>query len=313
MSNAIPYREVNKSGDVVTKSFLNTNSVSFTTETKAGDVTLKSTVSGDDKKPVAGLLEPKYELKEHNVVLEGKLSTANVFNGKATFKNLGTNGLNVSVSGDRSVSVVEVEGEAITKISNSATIGVQFANDKANFSGDVKFPIQSADKLSVSSTLSVKPAPNTGAGLKVDWVSGGAVTGEGKIVGGTDLIEGGLTVSYPAKVLGFSLWHSACTNFQWAATVSHPPSTDKDPTTLVNVAGNFELDDYSTVKAKLVAGVDRSDKVERSFRAAVSLQQKVNPTTTVTVGADVNLNQAFGVGKGKGGNSSSWGVQVAFK
>jgi hypothetical protein len=312
MSNAIPYKDVNKSGDLVTKNFYNTNSVSVTTETKAGDVTLKSTVSGDDKKAVAGVLEPKCEWKQHSVVLEGKLSTANVFNVKGTRKNLGTDGLNVSLSADRSVTVVKAEGETSLKVSNSATVGLQFANDKANISTDIKVPIQSAEKLSVAASAHVKPVPNAGVGVKVDWVSGGSVTGEGKIVGGTDQVEGGLTVSWPEKVLGLSVWHSPCAHFQWATSVSHPPSGHKNPTT-INVAGNFKVDDYSTVKAKLVAGIDRSDKAERSFHAHVSLQQKVNPTTTVSVGADVNLNQAFGVGSGKGGDPSSWGFQVAFK
>jgi len=276
-------------------------------------VTLKSTVSGDEKKPVSGLLEPKYEWKEQNVVLEGKLSSANVFNAKGTLKNIGTDGFNVSLAGDRSVTTVKAEGETTLKVSNSATVGLQFSNDLANFSTDVKVPIQSNDKLSVATALHVKPVPNAGVGAKVDWAAGGAVSGEGKIVGGTDQVEGGLTVSYPERVVGLSVWHSPCAHFQWATSISHPPSGHKAPVTTVNVAGNFKLDEYSTVKAKLVAGVDRSDKAERSFRAAVSLQQKINPATTVTVGADVNLNTACGVGSGKGGDASSWGIQVAFK
>lgn len=71
-----------------------------------------------------------------------------------------------------------------------------------------------------------------------------------------------------------------------------------------------QFDDNTTVKSKIAATLDRSDKAANVFRAGVSLQQKVNDNVTVSVGTDVNLNTW---GLGKGGDASSFGVQVAFK
>jgi len=221
----------------------------------------------------------------------------------------------VSVSGDRSIKPdTKKEAESAIITSNSGTVGVQFSHELVNFSGDVKVPIATPkEKISVASTLHVKPHPNASIGLKVDYVHGGDLKGEGKLVGGTDKLEGGLSLTYPEKVIGGSVWHSLCSHFQWAASASHPLGTAQDPTTVVNVAGNFKLDDCTTLKARLTAGIDQSGKAEDivSVRGAASVQQKVNLNTTVTVGADVNFSQAFGVGKG--GDASAYGFQVSFK
>jgi len=313
-SKAVAYKDLNKSGDLITKSFLTNNSVSITAETKSGDVTVKSSVSGDDKKPFASVLEPKYEWKEHDVVFEGKFSTANAFNAKATFKNVGTDGLNLSVSGDRTIKEekkeAKKEAEGALIVSNAATGGLQFSHELVNLGVDIKLPIANPkEKISVAGTLHAKPHPNGSVGLKVDYVHGGDLTGEGKLVGGTDQIEGGVSLTYPEKVVGGGFWHSYNSNFQWAASASHPLSTKKP--TEVNVAGNYKFDDFTTLKAKLTAGFDHGAKPENTFRGAVSIQQKVNLNTTVTVGADVNFNHAFGLGKA--GDASSYGFQLGFK
>jgi len=312
VSKAVAYRDLNKSGDLISKNFLTNNAISITTETKSGDVTVKSTVSGDDKKPIAALLEPKFEWKERDIVFEAKLSTGNTFNAKGTLKNVGTDGLNISVSGDRVIKPAKKEAESTITITNSATGGFQFSHELVNISADVKVPIADAnEKLTVAGTVHAKPHPNASVGFKVDYVHGGDLTGEGKLVGGTDQIEGGVSMTYPEKVVGGSLWHSYCPHFQWAASVSHPLGTPKTPTSVVNVAGNYKFDDFTILKARLTAGFDRSGKVENSYRGAVSVQQKINPNTTVTVGADVNFNHACSLGKG--GDASSYGVQLAFK
>jgi len=320
---AAPYRDLNnKSGDLITKNFLTNNAISISAETRSGDVTIKSTVSGDDKKPIAAVLEPKYEWKEHDLGFEAKFSTANAFNAKSTFKNVGTAGLNFSVAGDRIVTEVpdtkEGATENIVTISNYVTGGVQYSHELVNFGVDAKLPIaHPKERPSVSASLHAKPIPNASIGFKTDYEQGGSLVGEGKLVGGTADIEGGLSVTYPAKLVGVSLWHSYNPFFQWSASFAHSlaaPPVGKPPLpTAVNVAGNYKFDEFTIVKARLTAGIDRTTKAEHGYRGAVSLQQKINPSTTVTIGADVNINQAFGIGNGKTGAASSYGVQLAFK
>jgi len=312
MAKAVPYKDLNKSGDLLTRNFLGLNSISITSETKSGDVTIKGSVSGDDKKPFASVLEPKYEWKEHDIVFEGKFSTANAFNAKGTFRNAGTEGLNLSVAGDRVVKKDDKKDKkevVAPAMSNSATGGLQFTHELVNLSVDVKIPIAAPqEKISVASTLHARPHPNASVGLKVDYVHGGDLTGEGKLVGGTSQIEGGLSVTYPEKVVGGSVWHSYSSLFQWAASVSHPLGPEKKAT-VANVAGNYKFDDFTTLKGKLTGNFDA--KAENSFRGAASLQQKINLNTTITVGADININHAFGLGKA--GDASSYGFQLGFK
>jgi len=137
---------------------------------------------------------------------------------------------------------------------------------------------------------------------------------EGKAVGGNDNLEGALSWQYPTNTLGINFWHSFSSKFQYAATVSLPT---KEPQPVINVAGNFKFDDHTTMKAKLSATVDRKATKDHAYRAGVSLQQKVNPNTTVTIGADVNLNHGLNIGSGKKGtavgDATSYGFQIAFK
>jgi len=309
MSKASPYRDLIKANDVVTKSFLNSNTVSVVTETKAGDVNFKSTVSGDKSK-FSAVIEPKYEWREQNLVFEGKASTANAFSAKGTYKNLIPD-LNLSLQGERSVTTETTKEGTSLKESNVFTGGVAYNNSSVHFSTDVKFPLKG--NLSLSSALHAKPVDNLDVGVKVDHELGGNTSVEAKVVGGTDSVEGAVTLTYPSKVWGIHLWHSWCSGFQWAFQVTVPPSDNKkNPNPQVNVAGNYKLDDFTTLKARLSTTLERSD-ADNAYRAALSLQQKVNSNTTVTVGADVNLNQALGLGKKVPGDASSAGLQISFK
>jgi hypothetical protein len=318
-AKASPYRDLVKANDLVTKNFLSLNSFGVVTETKAGDVSFKSTISGDDKKPFAAVVEPKYEWKEQNLAFDGKLSSANAFTAKGTYKNLFTDGFNVSVQGDRTVVLDKKEdSDPVLKVTNSVTGGAQFNNELVHFTLDVKLPVQSEGKTTLSSALHGKPVDNVDVGVKVDWEAGGSPKVEGKLIGGTDKLEGAVSFFYPTKTWGFNFWHSCCSNFQWAATVSLPPSTaSKDPEPVINVAGNYKFDDSTTLKAKVSAKVDRTNAKDHVYRAGLSLQQKVASNTTVTVGADVNLNNALSLGSGKRGSTvgdaSSCGLQIAFK
>jgi len=321
-AKASPYRDLVKANDLVTKNFLASNSFSVTTETKAGDVSFKSTISGDAKKPVAAVVEPKYEWKEQNLAFEGKLSSANVFNVKGTWKNP-VDGLNLSLSGDRSVTVVTPkQGEEATgstlKVTNSVTGGAVFNNHLVHWGVDVKVPVQSEGKISATTSLHGKPIDNADVGVKIDWEAGGSPKVEGKALGGNDKMEGAVSWAYPSNTLGLNWWHSLCSNFQYAAqaTWAVPNTKDSKEVPTINVAGNYKIDDNTTVKEKVTTAVDRKDK-NHAFRAGLGVQQKVNVNTTVTIGADVNLNHALNVGSGpKGsavGDASTYGFQIAFK
>jgi len=253
------------------------------------------------------------------LAFEGKLSSANVFSAKGTSKNLGTDGLNVHLQVERFVARVEKKDEEPSlKVTNTGTAGLQFNNDKVHFLAELKVPIQSEGKLGATGSLHAKPVDNVDVGVKADWEAGGAPKFEGKLIGGNDNLEGAVSFAFPSKVWGLNFWHSPCTHFQWAATVALPPSdAKKDPEPVINVTGNYKFDDATTLKARVTTIVDRSASKDNAFRTALSLQQKVNASTTVTVGADVNLNNALNIGSGKKGSNvgaaSSAGFQIAFK
>jgi len=218
-----------KANDLTTKSFPTLNSFGVITETKAGAVSFKSTISGDDKKPLAAVVEPKYEWKEQNLSFEGKASSANVFNAKGTLQNiLSTEGLNLYLQGDRSVTWEKKEdSEQEQKITNTGTAGIQFNNDIAHFVAEVKVPVRSVGKVAVTSSLHAKPVDNVDVGVKVDWEQGSAIKAEGKVQGGNGQIEGGVSLAYPSKTWGVNFWHSHCAAFQWALTLVVPPADQK--------------------------------------------------------------------------------------
>jgi hypothetical protein len=318
-AKAAAYSSFIKANDLTTKSFPTLNSFGVITETKAGAVSFKSTISGDDKKPLAAVVEPKYEWKEQNLSFEGKASSANVFNAKGTLQNfMSTDGLNLYLQGDRSITWEKQEEEVVRKTTNTGTAGLQFNNDIAHFVAEVKVPVRSAGKVAVTSSLHAKPVDNVDVGVKVDWETGSPIKVEGKLQGGNGQIEGGVSVAYPSKTWGVNFWHSHCSAFQWALTLVVPPAdAKKDPEPVVHVAGNYKFDDSTTLKARVSTKVDRTTDKDHAFRGALSLQQKVNANTTVTVGADVNLNHSLGLGSGTNtsnvGDASSCGFQISFK
>jgi len=313
---ATPYRDLTKANDLVTKNFPSAHSFAITTETKAGGTTVKSSVKSTEKEGVVGQIEPKYDWKEHNLVFEGTLSTANVFSAKATAKNLGTPGLNFYLKGDRKVaSTLAEDKSSVTKVETAATGGVQFNNELAFFVAECKVPLPYQQEVALTSSVHVAPIEQAALGLKLDYTHAekSVFAYEGKLIGRHENLEGALTYS-SKRVAGLHFWHEVNSDFQWAATVAYPLS-EKEAAN-VTVAGAYKLDDFTTVKAKVEAQIDRkAESPSHRFRSGVSLQQKLNLNTTLTVGADINLHQArYGVNDVLlHGADSSCGFELAFK
>jgi hypothetical protein len=317
-----PFKDLVKANTLITRDFPATDSFNVTSETKAQDATFKTTITGDRKKPVAATLEPKFDWKQQNLAFEGKLGTNNVFSAKATYKNLFTPGFNAYLQGDRSVAwrtEKPKEGEKpkdpTLDLKNSVTTGVSFTNEQVNFSGEAKFPVLPQDKASYSTNFHVKPVEQAALGGNFTYAKS-KLKGEVKLLGGTDQLEGAVHVTYPEKNWGVWFWHSVNPNFQWAANYSFAVPTEEDeklkPT--ANLVGNYKVDDFTTVKAKLFAGLAVDDKKQvNDYRLGLSLGQKINANTTVTVGADVNLRSACEQADGAKNEPSSCGIQVAFK
>jgi len=220
MAKATSYRDLIKANDLITKNFLNNNSFAVITETKAGDVSFKSTVSGDKTKGLSAVVEPKYELREHNLAFEGKASTANAFTVKGTYKNLVPD-LNLSLTGERSLVQEKTKEGTHLKELNSITGGAVFNNNAVNFSADVKYPL--GGKLNVNTAVHAKLHDNVDVGVKVDYELNGKLGAEAKVVGGNPNVEGAFTLLYPSFIWGLSVWHSPNSNLQWAAQLSVPP------------------------------------------------------------------------------------------
>eukprot|EP01127_Copromyxa_protea_P022717 TRINITY_DN82_c0_g1_i1.p2 TRINITY_DN82_c0_g1~~TRINITY_DN82_c0_g1_i1.p2 ORF type:complete len:312 (+),score=87.47 TRINITY_DN82_c0_g1_i1:26-937(+) len=302
---ASAYTSLVKGNDLVARNFYSNGSFAINTETKSGDVSFKSVVSGDSVKPVSAALESKYDWKEHNLVLEGKVTSTNSLTAKATYSKI-VPGLSAFLAGEKSVAV---KGQDVV-VSRSATAGLTYVHEKVHFTTEAKVPV--GGNVALTGAVHVRAVDNVSVGLKTDYTVGGAAKFEGKLVGGNNKTEGAVTFN-SEKTVGFSLWHSVNAKYQAAATVSVPSAVEgaKVAPTVVNVAGNYKFDDATTLKFKLNAAIDRTEAADHVYRSAISLQQKVNDNVTVSVGTDVNLNHAWGLGAS--GNASSYGVLVSFK
>jgi len=171
--------------------------------------------------------------------------------------------------------------------------------------------------VALTSSVHVAPIEQAALGLKLDYTHAekSVFAYEGKLIGRHENLEGALTYT-SKRVAGLHFWHEVNSDFQWAATVAYPlPEKEFTPAANITFAGAYKLDDFTTVKAKVEAQIDRSDLPSHRFRSGVSLQQKLNLNTTLTVGADINLHQArHGVNDVLlHGADSSCGFELAFK
>jgi hypothetical protein len=310
MLKASPFRDLGKANELATKNFLSNNSFSVITETKADDVSFKSTVSGDKTKGLSAVVEPKWDWKVNNIQFEGRLSTANTFSAKGTYKNVVPD-LNVSVQLERAFT----QDKGQPKETNILTPGFSFNNSTVNFTTDLKVPISGIGKIAAAVALHGKILDNASVGVKVDYEHGGNYSVESKVLGSADNVEGAFIFNYPSKVWGLHLWHLWSTKLQVAASLTVPPSDDKkNPNPSFVLAESYRFDDSTTVKGRLQTVIDKTDTGDHAFRAGLSLAQKVNDNTTVTIGADINLNQALGLSrKSVIGAESSCGFQINFK
>jgi len=311
-NKACSYRDLIKANDLITKNFFAENSVAIVTETKGGDFSFKSTVSRDGDKAL-GVVEPKYEWKDKNLLFEGKVSSANALSIKGTSKDFFTSGLNVSLGADRFVEVKKKEDKQKDVIQGVGS--VQFNNEHAHVLVEAKLPVRCEAPANISVAGHIKPIDHIDVGVKLDWTEGKGVKVEGKLAGGTDSVEGAGSYLYPTGLWSLNFWNSFSSSFQWAASLTVPPADAQDkPEPVFSVAGNYKVDDNTSVKTKLSAIIDRKDSKEgHVYRSGLSLQQKVGANTTITVGADVNLNNALFVGKHAVGDPSSCGFQISFK
>jgi len=308
---AAPYRDLTKANDLVTRSFPSGGAFSLSTETRAGDASVKTSVRCSNKDHVSATISPAYDWRAQHLSFEGSFSTTNAFFVKGTVKDLGTKGLNLSLRGDR---ITRLADDNQLAVLSDYTAGIQYGNQHVHLLTEAR--LVSTSDVAVSAAIHGVPHDNVGVGLKVDYSTRpGAegkqvttVTGEGKLVGRFDQIEGALTCT-SKQVLGVHFWHELSKDFQWAATVAYPLAEDTKEVPVVNVAANYKLDDFTTGKGRVTAYLNKGE-VKPVYRSAFSAQQKINLNTSVTVGADVNLNHVFGT---KDGAPTACGFELSFK
>jgi len=289
-----------------------------TAETKSNGITFKSQLSSDSKNLPKATFTPKYKWEDKNLEFEAKLTSNNTLNVKQTFSEV-IPGLKLSLTGDR-----DLNKDDSAKFNDSVTASVEYSHELFHLAADGKLSSQGGEPWgpSFSGSLSTQPVENVNVGVKAthDDKESKLI---GTLAGGIPEAQGAFTFSYPDAVYGAHFWHQCSPKFTYAASVSVPPVPEKPkkddkkaPVPSVDLVGNYVIDDSTSLKAKLRTEVDR-EAGDHGFRAILALAQKVNSSTTVTVGADLNLNNALGLGfgskKARVGDSSTFGVEVAFK
>lgn len=298
---AIPYVNLVKANDLLSKNFLSGGTFTITSEAKTAtsSISASSTVIGSS---FIQSFTPKYEWKDKNMSVEGRVSTSNLMSAKINFNDFVTQGLSVYLRGEKAKTK---ETTTPNIFDFSATAGFLFNNDRFHLNGECKLPC--TEPISILGTMSVQPSDNLAFGLKVEHeLKKESIPNlEGKLVFGSPLVEGSLFAMYPSNVIGASLLQLIQPNFNWATRASLDLTGKQRPTW--EVAGTFQLNTSSTVKGKATIAIDNVKNHE--IRFALGTQQKINPNVTAIISTDINVNQAL-LGWDSIGVASSGGFEL---
>jgi len=142
--------------------------------------------------------------------------------------------------------------------------------------------IQYPDELHVGGNVSLDL--NEKMGVKVDGVVSYSqkdwqITGRGSYSPPTR--EGSVII------FGASFFHKVTKNIRWALDIDTDQAFKRGPIGVV--AGEYQIDDYTTLKGKCTVKVPDPSKPKPEARVALVGKQKINPYFSVILGADLNV------------------------
>jgi len=285
------------------------------------------TKEGQIEEKLAGTVEPKYEWKEHNIELTGKLSTAGEFEGGISFKDL-LPGTKVSVTDI----VSDKDGTAFKGT-------VAYKNEHVSLKGGVKYPfkLKTHVNFNAEAVICYPAFLFWGADVRYDtavrgppetpendqpkdqyFLSGkaGAVVDSNQVtVSFENAANKDKKTSKANPVLStFNLGYFQTVNdaikvaFGFSAEIKNVKGIE------FTAGGEYKVDKDTSLKGKFGL-VGAKESADREFRLGLGVKQNVSEHAVVTVGADINARSLLGgpPGVNLGGKPHSFGFEVKFQ
>jgi len=324
------YEDIGKEAiEFITKGFPNSGTFKVSTETKTPNgVSVKSTAtrSFDFKEKdvveekLSGEIEPKFEWKEHDLELSGKLATGGDFEGGVTFNNLLVSGGKVSFTGIQS----DKDGAAVKA-------NVAYKNPQVSVKAGTKFPFKTATHVNYNGEVTLCHEKFfVGTDVRYDQAVRGEVAEDKQpkdrqlynVRGGyieNDLqfiaaLENQLHKDKKTVLQLFNLnfLYSISNSLKFGFGFSVERNNVKG--TEGSAAVEYKADKDTVFKTKF-AIVNAPNADDREFRFGVACKQNVSERVNVTVGADINARALLGApGKSNLGTTKphSFGFEVKF-
>jgi len=298
--------------DLLIESYPNDGTVKFTAQTKALNFTPKIVLNRSSKREKGGVKElvsatfdPKYEVKEHNLEFNGKLTSSYDLNVGASVRDFVGHGSKVELNLSRS------ERDGLHGISI-----LSYKSDLVAVKGKFTYPLTPKKPTKVNSEIVLHHGgshSNVGVGVDIILEDNIAQIFTEAVVAHTDKdtqYKGFARYDvYESKFnCGFSLWQKWSERCNWAFDIL---LEDYFAKTSFTAGSECKCDDSTTVKGKwkVTKTKDRLD-----YRVGASLKQKVSPHIIATLGADLNPRSFFVVGQTTGdGEPHSFGLDIKFQ
>jgi len=258
-----------------------------------------------DREYVEVLVEPKLELKEQNIEINAKLSSAKDYTGGITLKDLLIKGTKLELTSTQN----EKDG-ITTKISTS------FKNDilSTQLSLSHPFPDKKSSKLplKLNGELVFQYPFNFfwATNVSVDVGEKPKTKGEG-VVGyyAKDwqvTTRGSREIESEKTYWGVSFFHKLSTLVKYGIDFDADASATDPRGPIAQVGGEYKLNEDTTLKGKLTV----KQASESDYRLALSSKQQFSKHFLATYGVDLNIRQLFGTYVG---DSHSFGLEIKFQ
>jgi hypothetical protein len=294
--------------DLLTESYPIDGTLKITTQTKSGGFTPKITLNrytvkrekGAAREIVTAGFEPKYEIKQHNLELNGKLASTNDFSVGSSVRDVIGEGSKLEVNLTRT----DRDG-----LNGSATASYQ--SEAVAVKTKLIYPLSpnKATKLN-SEVVYHHRASNINIGVGVDLTVEEAahiypVAVMGLSINDTQY-KGFVRYDLYSSYLnwGFSYWQKLSNTCRFAIDIF---SEDNSAKTSFNTGYECKVDDNTTVKGKCKVSKTK-DRLD--YRVGASLKQKLSPSVIAIIGADLNPRSFLGSSDGE---PHSFGLEIKFQ
>jgi len=294
--------------DLITESFPIDGTIKVTAQAKtlgiagfAPKVSLSRTVKKDKasvREIVAAVFEPKYEIKEYNLELNGKFTSSHDINVGTSVKDIAGKGSKVDLN------IVKSDKDGINGIALAT-----YKIDSLAIKGKATYPFSPKKPIVLYGEgvlHHVQSNSNLGAGVEVSLEGEMArILGEGVLSHTTHDAQYKALVRYDVydNTLnwGLSFWQKFSEKNAWAFDIL---SEEWGAKTTFVAAGEHKVEDGAVKgKWKVVKTGDKTD-----YRFGSSIKKKLSPFATAIIGMDLNPRSFLGISDDV--NPHSFGIEL---